>query len=194
MQGINPSNYERIAPFPEGSKPDEDFLVNLVVETPRGIRHKYAFDAGCGLFKLSSTIAEGLTWPYDYGFVPGTLGDDGDPLDVLFLCDEPTFTGCFVEARLAGIVRLEKNGTENDRLIATAKLVDGIAQSTDGYEKASDLPEPLVQSLCRFLVEYSESAGNKITFKGVDGRRKALAAIKCGIELFQKKQAGGKQK
>lgn len=184
---IHPYNYERIDPFPAGGDPDDDFRIHVVIETPRATRHKYAFDKKTGLFKLKATIPEGLEWPYDYGFVPGTLGDDGDPLDVLFLDDEPTFPGCFAEARLLGIIRLEKNGVENDRLVACANRLDGIAQSTDPYEKMGDLPKPIVESLCRFLVEYSEGAGNKIVFKGVDGRKKALNAIRDGVERLKTK-------
>jgi inorganic pyrophosphatase len=181
-------NYEHVAPFPPGSKPEDDHLVNVIIETPRATRHKYAFDPKTGLFKLKTTIPEGLEWPYDYGFVPGTLGNDGDPLDILFLDDEPTFAGCFAEARLLGIIRLEKNGKENDRLLACAKHVDGIALSTDPYEKVDDLPKSSIDSLCHFLVEYSEGAGNKVIFKGVDGRKKALQAIYDGIERFSSRE------
>jgi inorganic pyrophosphatase len=184
---VNPSNYEHITPFPEGSNPESDFLLNVVVETPRATRHKYAFDAKTGLFKLKSTIAEGLEWPYDYGFVPGTLGDDGDALDALFLNDEPTFPGCLTEARLLGIIRLEKNGQQNDRLLTCAKRIEGISLSTDPYEKIDDLPKAMIDSLCRFLVEYSEEAGNKVVCKGLDGRKKALESIRGGIDAFQKK-------
>ncbi|MFN2448562.1 MAG: inorganic diphosphatase [Candidatus Baltobacteraceae bacterium] len=177
------SAIEQIPPFP--GKPDDDHLVNIVVETPRGVRHKYALDAASGLFKLKTTIPEGLQWPYDYGFVPGTKGADGDPVDILFLDDAPTFPGCLLEARLLGIVRLEKNGERNDRLVACAKRVEGVAQTTDPYERLADLPETSINSLCRFLVEYSAEAGNTIVFKGIDGRKKALAAIREGIERFR---------
>jgi inorganic pyrophosphatase len=179
--------YEGIGPFPDGSQPADDYLLNVVIETPRATRHKYAFDSKTGLLKLKSTIAEGLQWPYDYGFVPGTLADDGDPIDALFLNDEPSFPGCFTEARLLGIIRLEKNGKQNDRLVTCAKRIEGISLSTDPYEKIEDLPKPVIDSLCRFLVEYSEEAGNQVFCKGVDGRKKALQAIRDGIEAFQNK-------
>ena len=174
---VNPSNYEHIEPFPEDGDPEKDWLVNVVIETPRATRNKYAFDSKTGLFGLHATIPEGLQWPYDYGFIPGTLGGDGDPLDVLFLHDEPTFPGCFAQARLLGVVRLEKNGTENDRLIACAKRLEGCALSTDPYEEVTDIPKQTLQSMQRFLVEYSEEAGNEIRCKGTGGRQEALALI-----------------
>jgi|SRR5579884_3494 len=186
---VNASNYEQIAPFPDESSPEKDYLLNVIIETPRATRHKYAFDAKTGLFKLKSTIAEGLQWPYDYGFVPGTLGQDGDPIDALFLNDEPSFPGCFTEARLLGIIRLQKNGEQNDRLVTCAKRIDGISLSTDPYETIADVPKSVIDSLRRFLVEYSEGAGNRVQCSGVEGREKALEAVQRGIAAFQKKHA-----
>src|ERR1700704_3425945 len=122
MKRVNPTHLENIPTFPDE---DDETLIHVVVETPRNIRHKYAFDSELGIFKLKQTIAEGLEWPYDYGFLPQTLGDDGDPLDVIFLCDEPTFPGCLVEGRLLGVIRIDKNGEQNDRLVACAKRMDG---------------------------------------------------------------------
>ena len=182
---INATHYERIPPFPKGA---DTHTIHVVVETPRDIRHKYAFDPKLGIFVLKQTIAEGLAWPYDYGFIPGTLGDDGDPLDVVFLCDEPTFTGCLAAARLLGVIRLEKNGERNDRLIACAQRMSGIAQSTDAYDDIDDVPREALDSLCRFLVEYSAEQGNTITFKGVRPRKKALAAIEDGVKKLKKRK------
>lgn len=184
---VNASNYEQLPPFPEGSDPDEDYLLNIIVETPRATRHKYAFDPKSGLFELRTTIAEGLEWPYDYGFVPGTLGDDGDPIDALFLDDEPTFTGCFAQARLLGIIRLRKNGTQNDRLLTCAKRVKGISLSTDPYDRIADLPEAMIDGLCRFLEQYSEEAGNTVECTGVDGRKDALCAVRAAAKEFKRK-------
>jgi inorganic pyrophosphatase len=93
--------------------------------------------------------------------------------------DEPTFPGCLAQARLIGIIRLEKNGEQNDRLLACAERVEGIAQSTDVYDDIGDLPKPVIQSTCRFLIEYSEGAGNDITVKAVESREDALAAVRA---------------
>jgi len=183
MRNLNPTHLDRIPPFPD---PDEKYVVHVIVETPRDIRHKYAFEPKLGIFKLKQTIPEGLMWPYDYGFVPATRADDGDPLDAVFLCDEPTTTGCLVEGRVVGLIRLDKNGEENDRLVTCAKRQDGLAQSTDPYQDIDDLPKESLDSLCRFLVEYSAEEGNKIKFKGVEPRKKALDAIKTGMKKFKK--------
>jgi inorganic pyrophosphatase len=184
MSDINPSHFEKIPTFPDDA--DDRYVVHAIIETPRNIRHKFALEAKYGIFRLSSTIAEGLEWPYDYGFIPQTLGDDGDPLDVLYLNDEPTFCGCLVQARIIGIIHLKKNGEENDRLIACAERCDGIAQSTDGYNDMDDVPKQVQDSLCRFLVEYSTNQDNKIKFKGVGPRKQALRAIQAGLKKFKK--------
>jgi len=183
MTRINATHLEKIPPFPDDA---DRHTIHIVVETPRDIRHKFAFDPEFGIFKLRQTIAEGLEWPYDYGFVPQTLGDDGDPLDVLFLCDEPTFPGCLVEGRLLGVIRLDKNEERNDRLVACAKRMDGISQSTDGYDDIDDVPKESIDSLCRFLIEYSAEQGNTMKFRGVQSRKKAVAAIKAGMKKFKK--------
>src|SRR5579864_1011449 len=109
-KGVNPTHFEDIPTFVKSGK----YVVNAIVETPRNQRHKYAFVPKYGLFSQKLLLPDGLLWPYDYGFIPRTLGDDGDPLDLLFLGDEPTFTGCVVKARVIGIVNLKKNGVEND--------------------------------------------------------------------------------
>ncbi len=102
----------------------EDDL-RIVIETPRGSRNKYSYDPDCDCMQLSTVLPEGLVFPYDFGFVPSTLGQDGDPLDILILMDEPVVPGCVVRARLIGAIQAEQKEKgegwiRNDRLIAVA--------------------------------------------------------------------------
>src|SRR5262245_29594058 len=96
--------------------------VNVIVETPKGSHTKFKYDEEHGLFMFDKTLPIGQTFPFDFGFLPSTRGDDGDPLDVLVLTDEPTFVGCLIHGKLLGVIEAEQteNGkTErNDRLIA----------------------------------------------------------------------------
>jgi len=96
--------------------------LNVVVDTPRGCRNKYKFDEQDGQWRLSKVLPPGMSFPYDFGFIPSTRGEDGDPLDVLLLMDEPAFLGCVVPARLIGVIEAEQTeeGTtvRNDRLVA----------------------------------------------------------------------------
>lgn len=82
--------------------------LRVVIETPRGSRNKFAFDPDLERFELKGVLPEGSSFPYDFGFVPSTLGEDGDPLDVLVLMDAPAFPGCLVEARLLGALEAEQ--------------------------------------------------------------------------------------
>lgn len=185
MKQINPTNFEAIPAFP-GSK-NGAARVHAVIETPRDTRHKYAFEPKLGLFKLRLTLPEGMQWPYDYGFVPRTLADDGDPLDILVMNQIPTFTGCLLETRVLGIVRLKKNGVENDRLIAAPPLQTGVSQPSDAFEDVDDIPKETMDDICRFLVNYSEEEGNRIDFKDVRSRKKAMAAIEAAMRAYDKK-------
>src|SRR4029453_11308915 len=78
--------------------------LNAVIDTPKGSRNKYAFDFDVGMYRLKSVLPEGAVFPFDFGSIPGTVAEDGDPLDVLLLMDEPAFAGCLVEARLLGVI------------------------------------------------------------------------------------------
>lgn len=186
MKQINPTNFEAIPAFSNEAK-NAKRRVHAVIETPRDTRHKYAFEPKLGLFKLKLTLPEGMQWPYDYGFVPRTLADDGDPLDILVLNQIPTFTGCLLETRVLGIVRLKKNGVENDRVLAAPVPQAGVAQPSDAFDDARDIPKDTMGDICRFLVEYSEEEGNRIEFKEVRSRKKAMAAIEAAIKTYEKR-------
>src|SRR5215831_12602433 len=84
-------------------------LINVVVDTPKGCRNKYEFDEQHAHWKLSKILPEGMYFPYNFGFIPSTLGQDGDPIDVLLLMDEPAFAGCVVSARLIGVIEAQQS-------------------------------------------------------------------------------------
>src|SRR3954471_16514443 len=98
--------------------------LNVVIETPKGCRNKYAFDFDLAGYRLKTVLPEGAVFPFDFGSIPGTVAEDGDPLDVLLLMDEPAFTGCLVEGRILGVIEAEqtkdRKTERNDRLVAVA--------------------------------------------------------------------------
>src|ERR1700761_4836913 len=98
--------------------------LNVVVETPKGSRVKFAFDEESGFFVLSKALPEGMVFPFNFGFVPKTLAEDGDPLDVLVLNEEPLIAGCLLKVRPIAVVKATQveNGNEvrNDRIIGEA--------------------------------------------------------------------------
>ncbi|HLJ10833.1 MAG TPA: inorganic diphosphatase [Planctomycetaceae bacterium] len=140
--------------------PQKD-AVRVIIETPKGSRNKFKFDAELGLFRLGSVLPAGAVFPYDFGFVPGTRADDGDPLDVLLLLDVPTFCGCLVLARLIGVIEAEQTEDgetcRNDRLVAIACKAKDYQQ----IESLKDLDKNLLDEIEYFFVSYNKSRGRE---------------------------------
>src|SRR5436190_6008911 len=103
---------------------EDSLILHAVIETPQGSRNKYKYDEEMGLFTLSKVLPAGSDFPFSFGFIPRTLAEDGDPLDVLVLADEPVPVGCIVPCRVIGVLKAEqtegKRTMRNDRLIAAA--------------------------------------------------------------------------
>ena len=147
--------------------------LNVVIDTPKGSRNKYAFDFKIDAYKLKTVLPHGTIFPFDFGSIPGTIAEDGDPLDVLVLMDEPVFIGCLIEARLLGVIeaqQTERGETQrNDRLIAVA------AEShTNGQLKSlRKLDSKLLGEIEHFFVSYNDARGKK--FKPISRRGSAVA-------------------
>jgi len=175
----------------------EDDL-NVVIETPKGSRNKYNYDEETGLFKLGGVLPAGASFPFDFGFVPSTLGGDGDPLDVLVLMDEPAFAGCLVRARLVGVIeaeQTERDGetTRNDRLIAVA----ADSRLHKGVRKLDALGDALLDEIEHFFVSYNDFKGKRFSPLGRFGPRKASALVEEGMKEFAKskrKRRGSKKR
>src|SRR5579864_2441007 len=134
--------------------PGKGESLSVVIETPKGSRNKFKFDQTTGLFTLSKVLPEGMMFPYDFGFIPSTQADDGDPLDVLVLMDEPTFPGCLLECRLVGVIEAlqEEKGEErrNDRLIAVASQSIRYSDVHD----LDDLNTAVLKQVEEFFINY----------------------------------------
>ena len=165
------------------SKREERFRpVQVVIETPRGCRNKYKLDPETGKFKLSKVMPEGMVFPYDFGFFPGTEGEDGDPLDVLVLHDEPTFPGCQIDCRLIGVLRAHQkdaNGKEsqNDRVIAVAEASVLYAS----IEELEDVEPKVVKQIEDFFVNYQKVRDVEITLMGSGGSAEAEEKLQESI-------------
>ena len=156
-------------------------LCNVVIETPKGSRNKFDYDPELGLFRLGGVLPLGAVFPFDFGFVPSTLGGDGDPLDVLTLMDEPAFTGCLVTVRLLGVIEAEQSEggetTRNDRLIAVA------ANSRNHYDVRSldDINANRIDEIEHFFVSYNVSKGKRFTPLGRSGPERARQIVAAGL-------------
>ena len=178
------SIYEKISPFDA-----ETGALNVVIETPKDCRNKYAFDDARGVFVLKGVLAAGHSFPFDFGFVPQTLGGDGDPLDVLVLMDEAAFAGCLVPSRLIGVIEAEQTELDgrverNDRLIAVA----ADSHTHSHVKSINDLNETLVAQIEHFFVSYNEIKGKRFKPLGRFAARKAKDLVEEGAALYNRKK------
>jgi inorganic pyrophosphatase len=173
----------RITPYDDKAKPD----LRIVIETPRGSRSKYSYDPECDCMELTTVLPEGMVFPFDFGFIPSTLGEDGDPVDVLILMDASVVPGCVVRARLIGAIEAEQkdNGkwVRNDRLIAVATH----AQTYTNAQRLSDLRPHLVKEIKQFFVSYNKLRERGFRTSGEAGPRKATTLFKKGLKRFRSK-------
>ncbi|HMF55578.1 MAG TPA: inorganic diphosphatase [Pyrinomonadaceae bacterium] len=185
--------------IPQLSAYDSDSKnLNVIIETPKGRRNKFNFDAELNLFKLGGVLPAGAVFPFDFGFVPSTVGGDGDPLDVLVLMDEPAFPGCLVPARLIGVIEAEQKERDgecmrNDRLIAVASD----ARDYRNVRSLGMLNEHLVAEIEHFFISYNEIKGKEFNPLGRFGPKRAEKIVNEGIERCRKenrKRAGKKVK
>ena len=146
---------------------EDEALIHAVVETPKGSRNKLGYEPTLGIFKLKGVLPEGHSFPYDFGFVPSTKAEDGDPLDVLLLLDAPTFPGCVVEARIIGAITLEQREKDdsivrNDRLLAVAAN----SRLHKHIKAIGDLDDELLHEIEHFFHSYNEAKGGSIKLLG----------------------------
>jgi len=156
----------------------KDDTLQVIIETPKGSRNKYAYDTEQKIFTLTKVLPAGMAFPYDFGFLPRTLAPDGDAIDVLLLMDEPAFPGCSVKSRLIGVIEGEqidgKKRIRNDRLVA-------IAQANHMYaniKKLKDLPKKTIRELQDFFVNYHRLEGKEYKLLGYKGKSAAMTLIK----------------
>ena len=162
--------------------------LNVIIETPKGSRNKFGYDEKHGMFKLDGVLPAGASFPFDFGYVPSTLGEDGDPLDVLLLMDEPAFTGCLVPSRLIGVIEAEQTERDeetirNDRLIAVAAK----SLTHRNLKSLQKLNENLVEEIEHFFISYNTFKGKQFKPVGRFGPVRAKRLIKEGVERFRVK-------
>lgn len=142
----------------------ENQLVNIVVETPKGGRIKFKYDEHFGVFEVARLLPKGMVFPFDFGFVPQTKADDGDPLDVLVLMDEPVFPGCLVKGRIIGVLEAEQTEDgdthRNDRIIAVANSSADFAEVTH----IEHLPKTSLEQIEEFFITYNRQFGKEMRF------------------------------
>lgn len=164
--------------------------LNAICETPRGSHTKYDYEPENDVFLLSKFLPAGMMFPYDFGFFPSTLGEDGDPLDVLILMDEPAPSGTLVRVRVIGAIEAEQTEqgktVRNDRLIAVAVR----SWEYSDLKELSDLPTELVNQVEHFFISYNEIVGKQFKPLGRATSKQAMKLLDAGKKCFGERQNG----
>jgi inorganic pyrophosphatase len=170
---------------PPGDKPEQ---IHIIIDTPRGSRNKFKWDERLGMLKLSHVLTAGAVFPFDFGFVPGTRGADGDELDVLVLTDEPLFPGCLVPARLIGVIEAEQTqegkAFRNDRMLAVA-IHSRIYAAVHDLE---DLPPSLLDEIEQFFINYNVMRNRVFRPIGRHGSKQAWGLVKRNAPKMKRKR------
>ena len=149
-----------------------------VVETPKGRRGKYDYDPKTRVFRLKAMLPDGMSFPLDFGFVPSTLAEDGDPTDVMILVDEPSPVGALLDVRLIGVIEAEEEEhgkvERNDRLLAVA----AVSHLYRDVKQASDLDGGFIDNLVQFWINKDRLEGKAFRCLGVKGPQEAAAQVK----------------
>lgn len=148
--------------------------IEALIEIPRGSRNKYEVDHESGKIWLDRLLFTATQYPTDYGFIPETLADDGDPLDVMVLLDEATFPGCHIRARAIGIFRMKDEKGEDAKILA----VPVTDHRWDSYQDIGDVPSHLLDAIGHFFAVYKDLEPGKTTeIVGWDSAAAAAEAV-----------------
>ncbi len=164
--------------LPPGRTPPE--VVTAVIEIPQGARNKYELDKESGLFRLDRVLYSAVHYPGDYGLIPQTLHQDGDPLDVLVMIKEPTFTSCLIDVRPIGVLRMLDLGEPDDKILAVP-----VNDPQHGeYFDIADIPAHSLKEIEHFLAIYKDLEAKRVEVLGWEKSERAMQIIEDSIERF----------
>lgn len=164
-----------------GTRPPH--VINVIVEIPAGSRNKYEYQKQTGGIRLDRVLSSSLKYPGDYGLIPRTYFDDGDPLDVLVMVTEPTFPGCIIEVRPIGIFRMLDKGLPDDKVLAVP-VRNPLA---DSYHKLEDVPPHYLKEVAHFFSVYKDLEGVRVEPIGWESAEAAHESIIYSMRLYREK-------
>ena len=164
---------------PQREAEPEEALI-CVVEIPKGSRNKYEFDEKLGGIKFDRLLMSAATYPADYGYLRGTLGQDGDPLDALVCLYEPTFSGCLIPVKPVGLFEMSDEKGIDDKVICVPEH----DPYWNEYEELEQLPLMLRQEIEQFFSIYKDLEGKEVTVQGWRSRQDAVAEIQNSRDRF----------
>jgi inorganic pyrophosphatase len=174
---VIPSSLYDLDPGPETPE-----LVRMIVEIPKNATNKYEYDGKLGVFRLDRALYSPMHYPGDYGFIPGTLADDNDPMDILCLVNEPSFTGCMIEVRPVGILNMIDNEEGDQKVLA-------VPNRNPRYDQIHTMDQvfPHVKrEIEHFFTIYKELEGRVARMEGWGGPKEARKAIMRSREVYLK--------
>ena len=171
-----------LEPYEKSSK-----QLNVVVGTPKGSRVKYAYDQKKGMFIVSKALPEGMVFPYNFGFVPGTLAADGDPLDMLILNEEPVVSNTLLFVRPVAVIKATQTETEGAKPVRNDRIVgQAISKESPLEFRELKLEKAMVKEIAVFFETYNRLYGKKFKVLGVAGRGKARKLVETAIKTYQR--------
>jgi inorganic pyrophosphatase len=164
--------------LPPGRHPPEE--VTAVIEIPSGSRNKYELDKTSGLMRLDRVLYSAVHYPGDYGFIPRTLHEDGDPCDILVLLNEPTFPGCQIDARPIGVLRMLDRGEPDDKILAVPSHDPYYGE----YFDIADIPQHYLKEVEHFFRIYKDLEGRRVQTVGWEKSERAMRVIMDSITRY----------
>ena len=158
--------------------------VNAIIEIPKGSKAKYEIDKETGLIALDRVLHTAQVYPFDYGFVPQTLWDDGDALDVIVLTTQPLLPGILVHARPIGVLPMIDGGDKDEKVLAVPVSDPRFAQ----YKDITDVNPHTLKEISHFFLTYKQLQNKEVTLEDWQGKDAAEAAFARAIELYQAKK------
>lgn len=166
--------------IPPGKNVPEN--IHVVVEIPKGSQNKYEFDEEYGVLRLDRVLFSSMVYPGDYGFVPQTLGLDGDPLDALVFVTNPTFPGTLIDVRPIGVLEIIDQGEEDDKILCVPVGDPRFKHMNDIH----DLEEAFLNEIAHFFTVYKQLEGKKVEVRGWKNAEEAKKIITRCVEAFKK--------
>ena len=163
-----------------GKNPPE--FVNGIIEIPRGSRAKYEVDKESGLIKLDRVIYASMYYPLNYGFIPRTLGEDGDPLDIVVLTQVSVVPLCIIPSKVIGVMQMIDRGEADEKIIAVAEQDPSVGH----IENVKDLPDYLLSELRHFFENYKTLENKKVVINDFLPKEQAFGVIEASVRLYEK--------
>lgn len=157
-------------------------VINVIVEIPKGSQNKYEYDKKHGIIKLDRVLFSPFFYPGEYGIIPQTFAEDGDPMDAIVLVTNPTYPGVLIESRPIGMLQMKDGGEMDDKILCVAK--DDVRY--EDIDDISDLEKHIPKEIAHFFATYKQLEGKKVEVLGWKNAASAKKAISAGIKLYQK--------